>query len=101
MRHPHELESVPIAVGILLVAIALETYSLRTAVKESRHTKGDQSWWSFIRHSKIPELPVVLLEDVGAEIGLGFALVGIGLAEITGNAVFDAAGTWPSACSWA
>jgi cation diffusion facilitator family transporter len=93
MRHPHELESVPIAVGILLVAIALESYSLRTAVKESRHTKGDQSWWSFIRHSKIPELPVVLLEDVGAEIGLCFALVGIGLAEITGNARFDAAGT--------
>ncbi|MEA2900934.1 MAG: hypothetical protein QOH36_821 [Actinomycetota bacterium] len=93
MRHPHKLESVPIAVGILLVAIALESYSLRTAVKESRHTKGDQSWWSFIRHSKIPELPVVLLEDVGAEIGLCFALVGIGLAEITGNARFDAAGT--------
>jgi cation diffusion facilitator family transporter len=93
MRHPHELESVPIAVGILLVAIALEGYSLRTAVKESRHTKGDQSWWCFIRRSKIPELPVVLLEDVGAEIGLCCALAGIGLAEITGNARFDAAGT--------
>ncbi len=93
MRHPHEIGSVPIAVGILLVAIALETYSLRTAIKESRHTKGDQSWWSFIRHSKIPELPVVLLEDIGAEVGLCFALAGIGLAEITGNARFDAAGT--------
>ena len=93
LRHPHELESVPVAVGILLVAIALETYSLRTAVKESNHVRGDQSWWSFIRRAKVPELPVVLLEDLGAEIGLILALTGIGLAEVTGNARFDAVGT--------
>jgi cation diffusion facilitator family transporter len=91
--HPHGLESVPIAVGILLVAIALETYSLRTAIKESNHVRGDQSWWTFIRRAKIPELPVVLLEDIGAEIGLVLALVGVGLAEVTGNARFDAVGT--------
>ncbi len=93
LRHPHELESVPIAVGILLVAIALETYSLRTAIQESNHVRGDQSWWTFIRRAKIPELPVVLLEDIGAEVGLVLALVGVGLAEITGNARFDAVGT--------
>ncbi|MEA2686662.1 MAG: hypothetical protein QOE93_1857 [Actinomycetota bacterium] len=93
MRHPHKLESVAVAVGILVVAIALEGYSLRTAVKESLHVKGDQSWWKFIRHAKIPELPVVLLEDLGAEIGLMFALAGIGLAELTGNSRFDAVGT--------
>jgi cation diffusion facilitator family transporter len=93
LRHPHELESVPVAVGILLVAIALETYSLRTAIKESNHVRGEQSWWSFIRHSKVPELPVVLLEDIGAEVGLILALAGVGLAEITGNARFDAVGT--------
>ncbi|MEA2717632.1 MAG: hypothetical protein QOI99_1949 [Actinomycetota bacterium] len=93
LRHPHELESVPIGVGILLVAVGLESYSLRTAVRESRHTKGDQSWWSFIRRSKIPELPIVLLEDLGAEIGLTLALAGVGLAELTGNARFDAVGT--------
>ena len=93
LRHPHELESAPIAVGILLVAIVLETFSLRTAIKESRHVKGDQSWWSFIRRAKVPELPVVLLEDIGAEIGLFFALAGVGLAEVTGNARFDAVGT--------
>jgi len=92
LRHPHHLESAPVAVGILLVAIALESYSLRTAVKESRHTKGDESWWRFIRRSKIPELPVVLLEDVGAEIGLVFALAGIGLSELTGNPRWDAVG---------
>ncbi len=93
IRHPHELESAGVAIGILLVAIVLETFSLRTAVKESNHVRGDQSWWSFIRHSKVPELPVVLLEDIGAEVGLMFALAGIGLAEVTGNARFDAVGT--------
>ena len=93
LRHPHELESVPVAVGILLVAIALETYSLRTAIKESNHVRGNQSWWTFIRRSKVPELPVVLLEDIGAEVGLVLALAGVGLAEITGNARFDAVGT--------
>jgi len=93
LRHPHELESVPIAVGILLVAIGLETYSLRTAIKESNHVRGDQGWWSFIRRAKVPELPVVLLEDVGAEVGLILALAGVGLAEVTGNARYDAIGT--------
>ena len=93
LRHPHELESVPIAVGILLVAIALETYSLRTAIRESNHVRGDQGWWSFIRRAKVPELPVVLLEDIGAEVGLVLALAGVGLAEVTGNARFDAVGT--------
>ncbi len=93
LRHPHELESVVVAVGILVVAIGFETWSLRTAVHESRRAKGSQSWWSFIRHSKSPELPVVLLEDCGAMAGLAFALAGLGLAEITGNARFDAVGT--------
>ena len=93
LRHPHELESVGVAVAILSVAIVFESFSLRTAVRESNHIKGDQSWWSFIRRAKVPELPVVLLEDVGALIGLVFALAGVGLAEITGNARWDAAGS--------
>lgn len=93
LRHPHALESIPVAVGILLFGIALEWFSLRTAIRESRHAKGDLSWWGFIRHSKVPELPVVLLEDIGAMIGLVLALVGVGLAEVTGNARFDATGS--------
>jgi cation diffusion facilitator family transporter len=93
VREPHELESVGWAIGILLFAIALETYSFRTAIQESRPIKGDGSWWQFIRHAKVPELPVVLLEDFGALIGLVFALGGIALAEITGNARFDAVGS--------
>ena len=93
LRHPHELESAGWAVAILAVAIVFEGLSLRTAVRESRPAKGDRSWWTFIRRSKSPELPVVLLEDTGALLGLMFALVGVGLAELTGNPRFDAAGS--------
>lgn len=94
LRHPHVVTNPTVAFAILLVAVALETFSLRTAVKESNHIRTPgTSWISFIRNSKSPELPVVLLEDVGAEIGLLFALVGLGLAEITGNPKWDAAGS--------
>ncbi len=93
LAHPHELEDPIWAVGILLVAIILEGFSLRTAVVEARHLKGKKTWWRFIRTSKVPELPVVLLEDIGALIGLVLALAGIGLAMITGNAAFDAMGS--------
>jgi cation diffusion facilitator family transporter len=93
LRHPHELESWEWAAGTLLVAMVLEGFSLRTAVRESREAKGELSWSAFIRHAKIPELPVVLLEDTGALLGLAFALTGVGLAEITGDARFDAVGS--------
>lgn len=93
LRHPHELESAGWAVAILLIAIGFEGFSLRTAVHESRASKGDRTWWSYIRHSKTPELPVVLLEDSGALLGLVFALAGVGLAELTGNPRWDAAGS--------
>jgi cation diffusion facilitator family transporter len=93
LRRPHELESAGWAVGILLFGIVLEFFSLRTAIHESAQAKGDQSWWAFVRRSKNPELPVVLLEDVGAMLGLILALAGVGLAELTGNARFDAVGS--------
>jgi cation diffusion facilitator family transporter len=93
LRHPHELESPVWAVVTLLVAFALESFSLRTAMRESRARKGDLGWGEFIRFAKVPELPVVLLEDTGALVGLGFALAGVGLAEMTGNSRFDAVGS--------
>jgi divalent metal cation (Fe/Co/Zn/Cd) transporter len=76
-----------------MLGLVLEGYSLRTAVKESSTLKGESGWWHFIRHSRNPELPVVLLEDFGALIGLVLALIGIGLAAITGDARWDAYGT--------
>jgi cation diffusion facilitator family transporter len=93
LRHPHELESPAIALAILVVALALEGLSLRTAVREADPSRGRQSWWSFIRTTKKPELAVVLLEDTAAELGLSLALIGVGLAALTGNPLYDALGT--------
>ncbi len=93
-RDPHDVESLGVAIGILLVAIVLESFSLRTAVKESNHVRQPgTSWWRFIRGTKQPELPVVLLEDIGALIGLFFALGGVLLAHSTGDARWDAVGS--------
>jgi cation diffusion facilitator family transporter len=93
IRHPHELDSLGWAYGVLLLAIILEGYSFRTAVIESRKVKGTRSWWQFIRTSRSPELPVVLLEDAGALIGLVLASIGVSLAGITGDAIWDGVGT--------
>ena len=93
IRHPHEIESLWWALAILLFAMVMEAYAFQTAVKESRLYKGGHSWKSFIRRSRIPELPVVLLEDFGALMGLVFAFVCVLIADVTGNAVWDGIGT--------
>ena len=93
LEHPEPLTSPIVAVVILLVAIVLESFSFRTAIQESRPLKGNGTWWQFIRQSKVPELPVVLLEDLGALVGLVLALLGVGLSVLTGNPAFDALGT--------
>jgi cation diffusion facilitator family transporter len=94
LRHPHEVQSIWIAIAILVLALVLEGNSLRIAVKEANHTKSpDVSWWHFIRNSKQPELPVVLLEDSGAELGLLFALFGVIMAHVTGEPRWDAVGS--------
>ncbi|HEX2263583.1 MAG TPA: cation diffusion facilitator family transporter [Pseudonocardiaceae bacterium] len=90
----HEpLTSPLVAIVILVVAIVLETLSFRTAIRESRPLKGDGTWWQFIRQAKTPELPVVLLEDAGALLGLVLALGGVGLSTLTGDPIWDAIGT--------
>jgi cation diffusion facilitator family transporter len=93
IRHPHHLDSAAIAIGILVVAIGLEGWSFRTAVHEARKVKGDAGWVAFIRRSKNPELPVVLLEDTGALVGLVLALAGVTTALITDDPVWDGLGT--------
>nr|CEL17477.1 Cation transporter [Kibdelosporangium sp. MJ126-NF4]CTQ91296.1 Cation transporter [Kibdelosporangium sp. MJ126-NF4] len=91
---PHPIDTwqwVPIAV--LLVAMILEGYALRTAVRESNRVRGRRSWVRFVRTAKAPELPVILLEDLGALLGLAFALVGVSMTLLTGEGRWDAAGT--------
>lgn len=93
IRHPHHLDSPVIAVVVLVVAIALEGWSFRTAVHEASSLKGEASWFQFIRRAKVPELPVVLLEDFAALIGLLLALLGVGLSTLLDQAVWDGIGT--------
>lgn len=93
IMNPHELTVPWLPIVVLIVAIVLESFSLRTAVKESNHIRRDESWLQFIRHAKAPELPVVLLEDVAALTGLVFAFLGVGLTIITDNSLWDAVGT--------
>ena len=93
INHPHPLEVPWLPILVLVIAIVLESFSLRTAVRESNHVRGKQGWVAFVRHAKQPELPVVLLEDIAALIGLVFALIGVGLTIITGNPLWDGIGT--------
>jgi cation diffusion facilitator family transporter len=93
IRHPESVVSPAVAFAVLGVAIALEAFSFRTAIKESGRSRGMASWRMFIRHAKAPELPAVLLEDFAALIGLGFALVAVILTTVTGNGRWDGAGS--------
>jgi cation diffusion facilitator family transporter len=94
LQHPEELTSPVWAIGVLVVAIGLESFSLRTAIRETAAVKAPgQSYWRFIRTARGPELPVILLEDVGALTGLVLALLGVGMATLTGNGVYDGLGT--------
>ena len=91
--HSATLDRPQVAIVILLVAVVLEGFSLRTAVMESNEVRGDSNWVQFIRRAKAPELPVVLLEDTAALIGLVFALAGVGLSWATGDTVWDGIAT--------
>ncbi|MEU1281180.1 cation diffusion facilitator family transporter [Streptomyces sp. NPDC005805] len=93
IHDPHAIEAWYWPVGVLVFAIIAETFSFRTAIKESNALRGKLSWTQFVRRAKAPELPVVLLEDLGALVGLFLALGGVGLALLTGNGVWDGIGT--------
>ncbi|PVU82094.1 cation transporter [Cellulomonas sp. WB94] len=91
---PHPIESWQwVALAVLVAAIGMEGFSFRTAIHESNRTRGGLSWVQFIRTAKAPELPVVLLEDAGALVGLIFALGGVSMTLVTGDGRWDAAGT--------
>ncbi|MBW5423554.1 cation diffusion facilitator family transporter [Streptomyces sp. BG9H] len=93
IKNPHEIEHWYWPVGVLVFAIIAETFSFRTAIKESNLLRGNLSWTQFVRRAKAPELPVVLLEDLGALVGLVLALGGVSIALATGDGVWDGIGT--------
>jgi cation diffusion facilitator family transporter len=82
-----------VPIVVLVGALFMEGFSFRTAVSESNRTRGDVGWFAYIRRAKSPELPVILLEDFAALIGLVLALLGVGLTKLTGNGYFDVVGT--------
>ncbi len=92
-QHPEELNQPAWAFGVLFVAIALESFSLRTALREAKKSRGSKSLSRFVRDARQPELPVVLLEDTGALVGLAFALFGVTLAVVTGDGRWDGLGS--------
>jgi cation diffusion facilitator family transporter len=93
IAHPEPLNNPLWAFCVLVVAMMLEAFSLRTAVRESNQLRGGAPWSRFVRGAKAPELPVILLEDTGALLGLTFALLGITAAVITGDARWDGIGS--------
>ncbi len=93
LNEPHELENVWLPLTVLGVAIVLESFSLRTALHEAKKARGKTSLAKYIRHAKSPELPVVILEDMAALLGLVFAFAGVSLTVLTHDPIFDAYGT--------
>src|SRR5687767_4712129 len=79
-----------VPVTVLVVAIGLETWSFRTAIVESNKVRGKASWSDFVRRARVPELPVILLEDLAALLGLIFALFGVSMTLLTDNGIWDA-----------
>jgi len=90
---PEQIHQPVVAFAVLAIAMALEGFSLRTAVRESNEVRGQISWTAFIRRAKAPELPAILLEDLAALTGLVFAAAGVALTTITGNGAWDGAGS--------
>ncbi|MGH8791691.1 MAG: cation diffusion facilitator family transporter [Stackebrandtia sp.] len=93
LTHPHEVSSPLVAIVVLVLAVAMESYGLSVAVREANRVRGRQSWTEYIRRAKEPELPTILMEDAAAVAGLLLALLGVGLTALTGNTLFDAVAT--------
>ncbi|MFM5903951.1 MAG: cation diffusion facilitator family transporter [Microbacteriaceae bacterium] len=93
LQEPHELEQAWLPLTVLGVSIGLESFSLLTALKAAKDDRGSTSLITYIRHAKSPELPVVLLEDMAALLGLVLAFGGVGLTVLTHDPIWDAYGT--------
>jgi len=93
LQHPEPLSQVWIAIVVLILAILLEGSSLFGALREIKKVRGERPFREWLKHTRNSELVVVLGEDIGAQLGLTFALGFLVMAQITGNPVYDAMGS--------
>lgn len=81
------------ALAVLVISIGMEGTSFIVAFKEFNKERGERSISQALFDGKDPVIPVVLLEDTGAIVGLVVALVSIGVSAITGDSRIDAVGS--------
>jgi cation diffusion facilitator family transporter len=93
VMEPSPVERPLIAIGVLVVAVVLESLSLHGCVREIRAIYPSGSLWRFFRKSRNSELIIVLGEDIAALAGLVVALIAVLMTLVTGNPVFDASGS--------
>ncbi len=87
------VENAWVAIAILSFSIAAESVSLWGCLREVNKDRGEKNLWQWFHSSRQSELLVVFAEDVAALGGLVTALAFIGLAMLTGNPAWDAAGS--------
>ncbi|MDE0279928.1 MAG: cation diffusion facilitator family transporter [Gammaproteobacteria bacterium] len=90
LQNPHTIQKPLVNYIVLGFAMLFEGAAWWVALHEFRKTKGALSYIKAIQRSKDPTVFTVLFEDSAAMLGLCAALIGISLAQITGNPVFDA-----------
>lgn len=89
IMHPGEMHNPFINYIVLGLAIIFEGGALYIAVKEFNKQRGTLSYLQAVKHGKDPSLFVVLFEDSAAMAGLFVALIGVAMAQFTGNGIWD------------
>jgi cation diffusion facilitator family transporter len=93
LTNPEPLKWPWLAMGVLVFGIVVEGISMRGCMQEVNKARGDQDLWTWFRQTRSSELLVIFGEDLAALVGLCLAALAIGATMLTGNLMFDAAGT--------
>jgi cation diffusion facilitator family transporter len=93
LHAPEQLNKAWVALLVLGVSIVLEFGSLVGCLREIKKLRKDKPLWRWVKTTRNAELVVVLGEDLAALLGLAIAFMFVALATVTGNPVFDAAGS--------
>ncbi len=91
--HPEPLKWPWLALGVLMFGIVVEGISLHGCLREVNKARGKQNLWTWFRQTRSSELLVIFGEDLAALVGLCLAMIAVGATMLTGNLMFDAAGT--------